>query len=110
MKTKKDKIFLKLSKLIKTKEDSRLFMDFLIGHILNTTQITDNKLLDGFSIGIIYSNSGYVCGLIRNIDLPAMSDNVIQQLEQSIIWLLNNEDYLYKEFKQFKKLIDENFK
>ena len=86
-----------LYKKYNKKEKFKLFIDKLIERVKNNNPISDNGMLDGFMIGLIHSNSGYVWGLLfTEMDLPPMSDNQIQQCEQCIIWIINNEDRLNK--------------
>jgi hypothetical protein len=88
-------MLLKLKKKIKTEEDMLSFVDKLIICLKNEETISDNKMIDGFMIGLIYSNSKYISFLfLSNIDLPPMSDNLIQQLEQCYIWISKNEKKL----------------
>jgi hypothetical protein len=88
-------MLLKLKKKIKTEEDMLSFVDKLIICLKNEETISDNKMIDGFMIGLIYSNSKYISLLfLSNIDLPPMSDNSIQQLEQCYIWISKNEKKL----------------
>jgi len=84
-------------KKYKSKEKFRSFIDKLVDRIKNNIPISDNAMLDGFVIGLIHSNSGYLYGMLfLDIDLPPMSDNTIQQLEQCVMWILNNEEILNK--------------
>ena len=88
-------MLLKLKKKIKTEEDMLSFVDKLLICLKNEETISDNKMIDGFMIGLIYSNSKYISLLfLSNIDLPPMSDNSIQQLEQCYIWISKNEKKL----------------
>jgi len=99
-----------LSKVIKDKSDVRLLIDFLIERIKQRYPITDNPLLDGFIIGLIHSNSGYISHFFtctEESSLPPSSDNTIQQLEQCVKWIINNEELLTKIFKDRKKEIKE---
>lgn len=88
-------MLLKLKKKIKTKEDVLSLIDKLLICLKEEKTISDNKMIDGFMIGLIYSNSNYISNLfLNNIDFPPMSDNSIQQLEQCYIWLSKNEKKL----------------
>lgn len=84
-----------LYKKYKTKEKFRGFIDKLIERIKSNQPISDNGMLDGFIIGLIHANSGYLyVMLFTESELPPMSDNTIQQLEQCVKWILNNEEKL----------------
>lgn len=84
-----------LYKKYKTKEKFRGFIDKLIERIKSNQPISDNGMLDGFIIGLIHANSGFLyIMLMTESELPPMSDNVIQQLEQCVKWILNNEEKL----------------
>jgi hypothetical protein len=73
----------------------RGFIDKLIERIKLNQPISDNGMLDGFIIGLIHANSGFLyVMLFTESDLPPMSDNTIQQLEQCVKWILNNEELL----------------
>lgn len=86
----------KLKRLLKTKEDVSNMINILISRIKEG----EFNSLDGFIIGLIYSNSKFIATLLlSDIKLPAMSDNSIQQLEQCIIWLSNNEKKIIKIYK-----------
>lgn len=94
---KKKDVFPVLYKKYNKKEKFKLFIDKLIERVKNNEPISDNGLLDGFIIGLIHSNSGYIWGLIFTEQVvPPMSDNTIQQCEQCIKWMINNEDKLNK--------------
>lgn len=84
-----------LYKKYKSKQKFNNFIDKLIKRILEKKPISDDAMLDGFIIGLIHSNSGYVwASALTDMQLPPMSDNQIQQVEQCIIWLLNNQEKL----------------
>lgn len=86
-----------LYKKYNKKEKFKLFVDKLIERVKNNEPISDNGMLDGFMVGLIHSNSGYIWGLLfTEMELPPMSDNQIQQCEQCVIWIINNEDTLNK--------------
>ena len=88
-------MFLLLKKKIKSKEDYKVFESALLAVIKNNSAISDNPILDGFIIGLIYSNSKYVVNMLLTQDqLPPLSDHNIQQLEQCLLWLHNNEKKL----------------
>jgi len=94
---KKENVFPILYKKYNSKEKFRSFIDKLIERIKSNQPISDNGMLDGFIIGLIHANSGYLYTMIFcESDLPPMSDNTIQQLEQCVMWLLNNEEVLNK--------------
>lgn len=93
----------KLKKVIKTKEDFKLLIDSLILRIYDDRGISGNKMLDGFIIGLIHSNSYLVWSILSGEDkLAPMSENAIQQLEQVVIWLHNHETKVIKQFKYAK--------
>jgi hypothetical protein len=95
MKTKE--VFPTIYKKYRTKEKFSGFVDKLIQRVKDNNPISDNGLLDGFIIGLIHSNSGYLwIMLFTESQLPPMSDNSIQQLEQCIKWIANNEEALNK--------------
>lgn len=99
-----------LSKVVKDKSDVRLLIDSLITRIKERYPITDNPLLDGFVIGLIHANSGYIAHFFtctEDSSLPPSSDNTIQQLEQCVKWLINNEELLTRIVKEHKKSIKE---
>lgn len=80
-----------------TKKKFKLLVDKLIDKVKNNESISDNGMLDGFIIGLIHSNSGYLWALLfTEMSLPPMSDNTIQQCEQCIMWIINNEETLNK--------------
>ena len=84
-----------LYKKYKSKQKFGKFIDKLISRILDKKPISDDAMLDGFIIGLIHSNSGYVWGsVLTDMTLPPMSDNQIQQVEQCIIWLIDNQEKL----------------
>jgi len=86
----------KLKRLLKTKEDVSNMINILISRIKEG----EFNSLDGFIIGLIYSNSKFIATLLLSDDkLPAMSDNSIQQLEQCVIWLSNNEKKIIEIYK-----------
>ena len=88
-------MFLLLKKKIKSKEDYKVFESALLAVIKNNSAISDNPILDGFIIGLIYSNSKYVVNMLLTQDqLPPLSDHTIQQLEHCLLWLHNNEKKL----------------
>ena len=94
--TKKD-ILPILYKKYNEKENFKIFVNKLIKGIKSNDPISDNAMLDGFIIGLIHSNSGYVWRLLfSESELPQMSDNQIQQCEQCVMWILNNEEVLNK--------------
>ncbi len=94
---KKKDVLPVLYKKYRTKEKFSLFIDKLIQCVKSNYPISDNPMLDGFIIGLIHSNSGYLWGiLMTDMDMPGMSDNQIQQLEQCIMWLINNEETINK--------------
>jgi hypothetical protein len=94
---KKKDIFPVIYKKYNSKEKFRGFIDKLVERIKLNQPISDNGMLDGFIIGLIHANSGYLYIMIfSENDLPPMSDNTIQQLEQCIKWILNNEETLNK--------------
>lgn len=86
-----------LYKKYNKKEKFKLFVDKLIERVKNNNSISDNGMLDGFMIGLIHSNAGYIWALLfTEMELPPMSDNSIQQCEQCVIWIINNEEILNK--------------
>lgn len=94
---KKKDVLPVLYKKYKTKDDFKGFIDKLIERIKVNEPISDNAMLDGFIIGLIHSNSGYLwLVLFTEQETPPMSDNTIQQLEQCVKWILNNEKSLNK--------------
>lgn len=94
---KKKDVLPVLYKKYKTKDDFKDFIDKLIERIKVNEPISDNAMLDGFIIGLIHSNSGYLwLVLFTEQETPPMSDNTIQQLEQCVKWILNNEKSLNK--------------
>lgn len=94
---KKKDIIPTLYKKYKTKEGFKGFIDKLIERVINNEPISDNAMLDGFIVGLIHSNSGYLWLLLfTENESPPMSDNTIQQLEQCVKWILNNEKTLNK--------------
>ena len=93
----KEDFFPVLYKKYKSKSDFKVFIDNLIERIKDNNPISDNGMLDGFIIGLIHANSVYLWAMIfTDSDLPPISDNQIQQLEQCIKWLLNNEEEINK--------------
>lgn len=89
----------RLKATLKTKEDVSVFIDWLIGRTINQEPISDNSMVDGFMIATIYCNSKDIAHILLNEEeLPPMTDNRIQQLEKSIMWIINNEDELVKWF------------
>jgi hypothetical protein len=94
---KKKDILPTLYKKYNKKENFKTFIDKLIEKVKNNETISDNGLLDGFIIGLIHSNSGYIWRLLFTEEvLPPMSDNTIQQCEQCVKWIINNEEILNK--------------
>ena len=94
---KKKDILPVLYKKYNSKDKFREFIDKLVDRVKSNKSISDNVMLDGFIIGLIHSNSGYLwVMLFTDSGLPPISDNTIQQLEQCVKWILNNEDELNK--------------
>lgn len=84
-----------LYKKYNSKDSFRVFIDKLIERVKSNQPISDNGMLDAFIIGLIHSNSGSLYfTLFTESQLPPMSDNTIQQLEQCVKWILNNEEEL----------------
>lgn len=80
----------KLRRVIKTKADCKNFVD----NLLLSLRSGDMDAVDGFFIGLIYTNSGYIYLAIRDQELPPLTDNVIQQLSQALVWMQQNETRL----------------
>jgi hypothetical protein len=79
-----------------------IFAGMLLEKVKANQAISNNGLLDGFMIGLIYTNAGYISQMIiSNTQLPPMSDNGIQQLEQSFTWLINHEQKLVNLFNAY---------
>jgi len=92
---KRKKVFPILYKKYKYKKDFLEFINKLTQRVKDNNPISENGLLDGYIIGLIHSNSGYIWALIfTDKDLPPMSDNTIQQLENCVRWIANNEKKL----------------
>ena len=53
-----------LYKKYKSKEKFRSFIDKLIDRIKSNQPISDSGMLDGFIIGLIHANSGYLRGML----------------------------------------------
>lgn len=94
---KRKEVFPTLYKKYKSKDKFSEFIGKLIQRIKDNNPISDNPMLDGFIIGLIHANSGYLWTmLMTESNLPPNSDNTIQQLEQCVMWIMNNEKTLNK--------------
>jgi len=69
----------------------------LIKRIIENQPISNNPMLDGFIISFITYNK-FVYDLFQyDFDEPQnVVDGTMQQLEQTVIWLINNEEILCK--------------
>lgn len=87
----------KLQKKIKSKQDFENFKDILIKRIIDNEPISNNPILDGFIISFITYNK-FVYDLFHyDFDEPTnVVDGTMQQLKQTVIWLINNEETLCK--------------
>lgn len=87
----------KLKNKIKSKQDFENFKDILIKRIIENESISNNPMLDGFIISFITYNK-FVYDLFHyDFDEPTnVVDGTMQQLEQTVIWLINNEETLCK--------------
>ena len=102
----------KLKRHIKTFEDLNVLKTVLMNRLLINSPISNNGMLDGLIIGFIVNKDKYVFSLLRNQNLGRVLDGTIQQLEQIVIWMINNQDSLcqiMKEEKTFKTFMDEDF-
>ena len=94
---KKKDILPILYKKYSKKEKFKGFIDKLIERVKLNQSISSHGMIDGYIIGLIYSNSGYLWAMLfTDSSLPPMSDNTIQQLEQCVKWILSNEEELNK--------------
>lgn len=91
----------KLKKLIKSEEEFETFKNILIQRIINNESISNNPMLDGFVISFITYNK-FVYDLFQyDFDEPQnVFDGTMQQLEQTVIWFINNEETLCKILKK----------
>lgn len=97
MKTKK--IFPKLSKVLKSIDDTEILINKLILRVKENNPISDNSMLDGMIIGWIVKYKSCFNDLVFNNYLGRHLDSTIQKLEQITIWVLNNEKrliYIYE--------------
>ena len=91
----------KLKKLISSKEEFETFKNILIQRIIDNESISNNPMLDGFVISFITYNK-FVYDLFQyDFDEPQnVFDGTMQQLEQTTIWMINNEETLCKILKK----------
>jgi hypothetical protein len=89
-------MFEKIKTKLNNKSDVQHLINLLIQKIKDKQSISEDPLLDGFIIGLIYCNSKYITTLLLTEDvLPPLTDNNIQQLEQVLIWITNNQNLLF---------------
>ena len=79
------------------------FVNMLILSIKNEYNLGfELKPLDGFMIGLIYTNSGLLKDVFSNYGCQT-SDNVRQQLEQCTVWIINNREKLDLALNNYKE-------
>lgn len=91
----------KLKKIISSKEEFETFKNILIQRIIDNKPISNNSMLDGFVISFITYNK-FVYDLF-NYDFDELQnvfDGTMQQLEQTVIWIINNQETLCKILKK----------
>lgn len=84
----------KIRKLLKTHKDCKKFSDLLILQIKENKPISENSMIDGMVIGFIFSNDLVFEELILDKLEGRLLDSTIQKIENIVIWIVNNEDYL----------------
>ena len=85
----------KLKQHIKSVEDLDNFINMLIKRIGENKPISDNPMLDGLCIGFIDKTKPFLKTiLLTNHELGRVLDGTLQQIEHSLIWMMNNEDKL----------------
>jgi hypothetical protein len=90
----------KLQKLIKTKKDCEDFIDLLINQAKENKPISNNPMIDGMIICFFLCNRLFIIDFFTVGLKGRLLDSTKQQLEQSFIWLINNENKLCELIKQ----------
>ena len=100
---------LKLRKKIKTKADFNNMMKLLTNHIKENKSISDNGMIDGLTIGFMFSTP-CIYSFIRGEEQGKLLDATIQRLEQITIWIINNEKEILNLLKNKQLTHEQNTK
>ena len=92
---KQEIMFKKLNKVIKDTESLKFLIDTLIIRAKENKPVSDNPIIDGMNIAWLIKNKRFFSVMMFELgDIGHILDGTRQQIEQNIIWILNNEDKL----------------
>ena len=104
-------MFKKITKFVVDSDNLEFLINTLILRVKDNLAVSTNPMIDGMNIAWMLKNKRFLADMMfTNHDMGHILDGTIQQLEQNIIWILNNEDTLCDIYNEaVKSLIKKHF-
>lgn len=90
-------------KTLGERDNMRLFCDMLLKALKGYDIGIQLGPIDGFMIGLIYTNGLILLRMFSTDTVSYMTDNGQQQVELALIWITNNQEHLHKSLKRYIK-------